>query len=107
LHTYHGGNGPHEAGDGRRLDSSATTVVVTSDGASALGKALVAVVVTGAPPPSKELAREALVRRHDGGGLVGNGARSQVKFTWGMALFIGETPSTHRGCGDDPDLSQI
>jgi hypothetical protein len=32
-------------------------------------------------------------------------ARSRVKLTWGMVLFIGENSSTRRGCGDDPDVS--
>jgi hypothetical protein len=77
---------------------------VTSDGALALGMAPVAAVVAGAPPSNK-LAQEAPMRRHDGSGLVGNGARFWVKFARGMALFIGENPSTRRGCGDDPDLS--
>jgi hypothetical protein len=54
-----------------------------------------------------ELAQEAPVRRHDGSGLVGNGARVHVKFTRGMALLIGLNLSTRRGCRDDPDLSPI
>jgi hypothetical protein len=28
-------------------------------------------------------------------------------FTWGMVLLIAENLPTHRGCGDDPDLSII
>jgi hypothetical protein len=76
---------------GRRLGSSATATATTSGSASAPGMAPAVAVVAGTPPPSNELAREAPVRRHNGGGLVGNGARSQVKFAWGMALFIGET----------------
>jgi hypothetical protein len=87
------------------LGSSTTAPTVTSDGALAPGMALAAAVVAGAPPPSNKLAQEALVRWHDGSGLVGNGARFWLKFARGMALFIGENPSTHRGRGDDTDLS--
>jgi hypothetical protein len=73
----------------RQLGSSTTAPTVTTDGLSAPGMAPVAVVVAGAPPPSNKLAQQALVRRHDGSGLVGNGARFWVKFARGMALFIG------------------
>jgi hypothetical protein len=93
---------------GRWFGSSVTATVVISGGASALGMAptVVVAVVVGAPPSNK-LAQEALVRRHDDDSLVGNGARSRVKFARGMALFIWETPSTRRGRRDDPDLSLI
>jgi hypothetical protein len=91
----------------RWLGSLTMAPTVTSDGASAPGMAPAAVVVAGAPPPSNQLAQEAPVRRHDGNGLVGNRARFWVKFARGMALFVGETPYTRRGHGDDPNLSLI
>jgi hypothetical protein len=46
---------------GRRLESSATAVVVTSGGASAPGTAPAVAVMLVGPPPSGGLAREALV----------------------------------------------
>jgi hypothetical protein len=44
-----------------QLGSSTTALMVTSDGALAPGMAPVAAVVAGAPPPSNQLAQEALV----------------------------------------------
>jgi hypothetical protein len=55
---------------GRRLESSKTTVMATSNDASAPGTTPVAVVWIGDPPPSVESAPGALVGRIDGGGLL-------------------------------------
>jgi hypothetical protein len=55
---------------GRRLESSKTAAMVTSDDASAPGTTPAAVVWIGDPPPSVESAPGALVGRIDGGGLL-------------------------------------
>jgi hypothetical protein len=46
----------------RRLERPSDAVGVASSGAPASGTAPTAVVMAGAPPPSNELAQEALVR---------------------------------------------
>jgi hypothetical protein len=49
---------------------SSTAVVATSGGALASGIATVAVMEVGLPPPSDELARVALARWINGGGML-------------------------------------
>jgi hypothetical protein len=47
--------------------------------------------------------RGASARRINGGGLLGGGGSVVSKSAWGMALFIGENPSTRRGRRDELD----
>jgi hypothetical protein len=61
------------------------------------------VVWVGLVAPGGESMRGASARQIDDGGLLGGGGLVGAKSAWGMALFIGENPSTHRGCGDELD----
>jgi hypothetical protein len=63
---------------------------------AAFGEALVPVmaptvsVMMGVPPPSNELAREAPVRWHNGGDLVGNGSKVSGPILMGYGtIYLG------------------
>jgi hypothetical protein len=56
-----------------RFGLTSMIAATASSGAPTPSFAPVVAVQARAPPPSDELAREALARRYDGGGLVGNG----------------------------------
>jgi hypothetical protein len=56
-----------------RFSRTSKAVAATSGVTSAPRFAPAAAMQVRAPPPSDELAREAPTRRHDDGGLVGNG----------------------------------
>jgi hypothetical protein len=87
----------------RRLRRPSTAVRVAPGGESTREIAPTAAVWVGYLAPSGESMRGASARRIDGGGLLRGGGLVGAKSARGMALFIGENPSTRRGRGDKLD----
>jgi hypothetical protein len=59
-----------------------------------------------APPPSDESAREALVRRINGGGWLEGGGSVLGQIPMGDGPIYRGNPSTHRGCRDELNLNR-